>query len=182
MLQCVAVCCSVLQCVAVCCSVLQCVAVRVLLCVAVRCSALQSVCELQCTRVTDEYSIALVLEMFLFTLQCVLQCTRVTDDYTIALVLEIFLFTLQYVLLCVLQCVAVNACICSALLVLSVFNLYALPRHAAVCVAVCCSACCRVCCSKLQSVRVLQRTPSSVFAFPLCVACSPGSVLQCVLQ
>jgi len=37
MLQCVAVCCSVLQCVAVCCSVLQCVAVcrSVLQCVAV---------------------------------------------------------------------------------------------------------------------------------------------------
>ena len=56
--QCVAVCCSVLQCVAVCCSVLQCVAVRrmrketmrrnqlahiVLQCVAVCCSALQCV-------------------------------------------------------------------------------------------------------------------------------------------
>ena len=41
MLQCVAVCCSVLQCVAVCCSVLQCVAVccSVLQCVAVCCSA-----------------------------------------------------------------------------------------------------------------------------------------------
>ena len=45
MLQCVAVCCSVLQCVAACCSVLQCVAVccSVLQCVAVRCSMLQCV-------------------------------------------------------------------------------------------------------------------------------------------
>ena len=45
MLQCVAVCCSVLQCVAVCCSVLQCVAVRcsALQCVAVCCSVLQCV-------------------------------------------------------------------------------------------------------------------------------------------
>jgi len=44
-MQCAAVCCSVLQCVAVCCSVLQCVAVRcsVLQCVAVCCSALQCV-------------------------------------------------------------------------------------------------------------------------------------------
>ena len=42
MLQCVAVCCSVLQCVAVCCSVSQCVAVcrSVLQCVAVCCSVL----------------------------------------------------------------------------------------------------------------------------------------------
>ena len=41
MLQCVAVCCSVLQCAAVCCSVLQCVAVccSVLQCVATCCSA-----------------------------------------------------------------------------------------------------------------------------------------------
>ena len=45
MLQCVAVCCSVLQCVAVCCSVLQCVAVccSVSQCVAVCCSVLQCV-------------------------------------------------------------------------------------------------------------------------------------------
>ena len=45
MLQCVAVCCSVLQCVAVCCSVLQCVAVccSVLQCAAVCCSVLQCV-------------------------------------------------------------------------------------------------------------------------------------------
>ena len=45
MLQCVAVCCSVLQCAAVCCSVLQCVAVccSVLQCVAVCCSVLQCV-------------------------------------------------------------------------------------------------------------------------------------------
>ena len=44
-LQCVAVCCSVLQCSAVCCSVLQCVAVccNVLQCGAVRCSVLQCV-------------------------------------------------------------------------------------------------------------------------------------------
>ena len=42
MLQCVAVCCSVLQCVAVCCSMLQCVAVR--------CSALQ--CVAVCCNVT----------------------------------------------------------------------------------------------------------------------------------
>ena len=43
MLQCVAVCCSVLQCVAVCCSVLQCVAVScsVLQCVALCCGVLQ---------------------------------------------------------------------------------------------------------------------------------------------
>jgi len=41
--QCVAVCCSVLQCVAVCCSVLQCFAVcrSVLQCVAVCCNVLQ---------------------------------------------------------------------------------------------------------------------------------------------
>ena len=45
MLQCVAVCCSVLQCIAVCCSVLQCVAVccSVFQCVAVCCSVLQCV-------------------------------------------------------------------------------------------------------------------------------------------
>ena len=44
-LQCAAVCCSVLQCVAVCCSVLQCAAVclSVLQCVAVCCSVLQCV-------------------------------------------------------------------------------------------------------------------------------------------
>jgi len=42
MLQCVAVCCSVLQCVAVCCSVLQCVAVccSVLQCASCLCSVL----------------------------------------------------------------------------------------------------------------------------------------------
>ena len=56
-LQCVAVCCSVLLCAAVCCSVLQCVAVCccVLLCVAVCCSALLCVagccCVLQCVAV-----------------------------------------------------------------------------------------------------------------------------------
>ena len=46
-LQCVAVCCSVLQCVAVCCSVLQCVTVccSVLQCVAVCCSVLQCVAD-----------------------------------------------------------------------------------------------------------------------------------------
>ena len=51
MLQCVAVCCSVLQCVAVCCSVLQCVAVcySALQCVAVCCSMLQ--CVAVCCRV-----------------------------------------------------------------------------------------------------------------------------------
>ena len=45
MLQCVAVCCSVLQCVAACCSVLQCVAVccSVLQCVAVHCSVIQCI-------------------------------------------------------------------------------------------------------------------------------------------
>ena len=45
MLQCAAVCCSVLQCVAVCCSVLQCAAVccHILQCVAVCCSVLQCV-------------------------------------------------------------------------------------------------------------------------------------------
>jgi len=44
-LQCVAVCCSVLLCVAVCCSVLQCIAVccSVLQCVAVCCSVLQCI-------------------------------------------------------------------------------------------------------------------------------------------
>ena len=47
MLQCVAVCCSVLQCVAVCCSVLQCDAVccSVLQCVAVCCSVSYVGCE-----------------------------------------------------------------------------------------------------------------------------------------
>jgi len=45
LLQCVAVCCSVLKCVAVCCSVLQCVPVccSMLQCVAVCCSVLQCV-------------------------------------------------------------------------------------------------------------------------------------------
>ena len=58
MLQCVAVCCSVLQRVAVCCSVLQCVAVccSMLQCVAARCSVLQcvAVCRsvLQCVAVS----------------------------------------------------------------------------------------------------------------------------------
>jgi len=44
-LQCVAMCCSVLQCVAMCCSVLQCIAVccSVLQCVAVCCSVLQCI-------------------------------------------------------------------------------------------------------------------------------------------
>ena len=56
-LQCVAVCCSVLQCAAVCCSVLQCAAVccSVLHCVVVYCSVLQCVavcrCALQCAAV-----------------------------------------------------------------------------------------------------------------------------------
>jgi len=47
MLQCVAICCSVLQCVAVCCSVLQCAAVccSALHCVAVCCSVLQCAVE-----------------------------------------------------------------------------------------------------------------------------------------
>jgi len=49
-LQCVAVCCNVLQCVAVCCSVLQCVAVccSVRQCVAVCCSVLQRVGQNAC--------------------------------------------------------------------------------------------------------------------------------------
>ena len=57
MLQCAAVCCSVLQCAAVCCSVLQCAAVccSVLQCAAVCCSVLQcaAVCcsVLQCAAV-----------------------------------------------------------------------------------------------------------------------------------
>jgi len=56
-LQCVAVCCSLLQCVAVCCSVSQCVAVRcsVVQCVAVCCCVLQCVAAccsvLQCNAV-----------------------------------------------------------------------------------------------------------------------------------
>ena len=52
MLQCVAVCCSVLQCVAVCCSVLQCVAVccSVLQCVAVISEQSYSIVLYQCPR------------------------------------------------------------------------------------------------------------------------------------
>ena len=67
MLQCVAVCCSVLQCVVVCCSVLQCVAVccsvlqrvavccSVLQCVAVCCSVLQ--CAAACCSVAFENAV-----------------------------------------------------------------------------------------------------------------------------
>ena len=57
MLQCVAVCCSVLRCVAVCCSVLQCVAVccSVLHCGTVWCSVVQRVAEFaECCRVFAE--------------------------------------------------------------------------------------------------------------------------------
>ena len=68
MLQCVAVCCSVLQCVVVCCSVLQCVAVScsVLQCVAVCCSVLQ--CVALCCGVLQCISVCCSV------LQCVLQC------------------------------------------------------------------------------------------------------------
>ena len=61
MLQCVAVCCSVLQGVAVCCSVLRCVAVccNVLQCVAVCCS------ELQCVAVCSSVSLTDILKCHL---------------------------------------------------------------------------------------------------------------------
>ena len=80
MLQCVAVCCSVLHCVAVCCSVLQCAAVccSVLQCAAVRCSVLQcvaacslAVCDsvLRCVAVFSN-----VFALFCSVLQCVAVC------------------------------------------------------------------------------------------------------------
>jgi len=70
-LQCVAVCCSVLRCVAVCCSVLQCAAVccGVLQCVAVCCSVLQ--CVAVCCSVL--WCVAVCCSV----LQCVAVCFRV---------------------------------------------------------------------------------------------------------
>ena len=79
MLQCAAVCCSVLQRVAACCSVLQCVAVccSVVRCSAVWCSALQRVCfapiasgfVLQCVAVC--YSVLQCVAVCCTVLQCV---------------------------------------------------------------------------------------------------------------
>ena len=74
MLQCVAVCCSMVQRAAVCCSVLQCVAVfcSVLQCVAVCCNVLQCVAVLQLTCVR-----ACVSCTGIHVLQCVAQCVAV---------------------------------------------------------------------------------------------------------
>ena len=71
MLQCVAVCCSVLQCVAVCCSVLQCAAVccSMLQCVAVCCSVLQ--CVAACCSVLQCVAVCCSV------LQCVALCCSV---------------------------------------------------------------------------------------------------------
>ena len=84
MLQCVAVCCSVLQCVAVCCSVLQCVAVccsvslslpspvncevsdKFFQCVAVRCSSV-----LQCVAVCCSVLLCVALRVSIFQAQTI---------------------------------------------------------------------------------------------------------------
>jgi len=65
-LQCVAVCCSVLQCVAVCCSVLQCVALQ---CVAVCCSVLQCV-EVCCSVLQYGTVCSNVLQCVIQFIQC----------------------------------------------------------------------------------------------------------------
>ena len=79
MLQCVAVCCSVLQCVAKCCSVLQCVAVccSVLQCVAVCCSVLQCV------------AVCCSMMLFVIVFCSVLQCDAVCHlcDFDILVIL-----------------------------------------------------------------------------------------------
>ena len=71
MLQCVAVCCSVLQCVAVCCGVLQCVAVCCSVCIARECAYFEYY-------VRNVYS-CMVVELYMCcgVLQCVAVCCSV---------------------------------------------------------------------------------------------------------
>ena len=117
MLQCVAVCCSVLQCGAVCCSVLQCGAVccSVLQCVAVCCSVLQCVavcCSvLQCAAVCC--NVLKRVAVCCHALQCVAGCCRVLQG-----VAARYSVMLQCVAICcsVLQCNAVcrNALQCDS--------------------------------------------------------------------
>ena len=78
MLQCVAVCYSVLQCVAVCCSVLQCVAVccSVLQCVAVCCSVciggdnLEVLCSVDALSLCDPSPLCVRACDYVCALQC----------------------------------------------------------------------------------------------------------------
>jgi len=107
MLQCIAVCCSVLQCVAVCCSVLQCVAVwcSVMQYIAVYCSVLQCVAVLLWN--TTFWLRRRASGMFIYDCS-VLQCVAVRCS------------ALQCVAVCcsVLQCLAVSYIVlqnCSAL-------------------------------------------------------------------
>ena len=97
-LQCVAVCCSVLQCVAVCCSVLQCVAVccSVLQCVAVCCSVLQCVC-------STGYITKVPLS-FIYVFQGTRKCAAQDTSRDVVLLL---CCTCVAVCCSVLQCVAV---------------------------------------------------------------------------
>ena len=118
MLQCIAVCCSVLQCVAVCCSVLQCVAVccSVLQCVVVCCIVLQigAVCYVSqnnvCTDVNNIYIRAVLFSKIAETI-----CAQISTR-------ACFL----YLCVCVCVCVCVRVCEC-------------------VCVYVCACVCARVC-------------------------------------
>jgi len=131
-MQCVAVCCSVLQCVAVCCIVLQCVAMccNVLQCVAVCCSVLQCAsCNQTSSNLADQHAHPWV---------GVAMCCRVLQCFTVWSTSR-FYSMLQCVAVCcsVLQCVAVY---CSVLQY----------------VAMCCSVlqCVAVCCSVSQCVAV----------------------------
>ena len=103
MLQCVAVCCSVLQCVALCCSELQCVAVccSELQCVAVCCSVLQCVA-VRCSA----FDSSLYLSVCLF--QRVAVCCSVADPF---LCVHIIGAQTHYPIVCICVCVCVCMCL-----------------------------------------------------------------------
>jgi len=162
-LQCVAVCCSVMQCVAVCCSVLRCIAVCFLHCATekpVVCHVSKIKCVVVCGSV----------------LQCVAVCCSVLQCVASPL------STLCYRQICRVSrfknkvCVCVCVCVCVGAIRGHVKGGWPPICYCVLqCVAVCCSVlqCVAVCCSVLQCVAVCcKRTKHTVLPRnPSCFMC-----------
>ena len=131
MLQCVAVCCSVLQCVAVCCSVLQCVAVCGVICMTHRdvTTRVIAVSEYSGELIVDKtISPPIYTPLYQQSAHHYIKNNQLTNIYT----------TLSTISSPQLQCVAVCC---------SVLQCVAVCRSVLQCVAVCCSVlqCVAVC-------------------------------------
>jgi len=157
--------CSVLQCVAVCCSVLLCVAgrrvtshIHICVCVAVCCSLLQCVAEC-CFVLQEDESRRIYLYVYVLqcvavccsVLQCVAECCFVLqEDELHRIYLYVYVLQCFAVLCSVLQCVAVcclvSLCVAGRQVTLHIF------QDVLQCVAVCYSAVksVAVCCFVLQ--------------------------------